>query len=38
MKMKKYKVRGAVVVTIEEIYSNMHGGRKVTEQPEGLPQ
>lgn len=29
---KKYKVRSAVLVTIEEIYSNMHGGRKVSEK------
>jgi predicted pyridoxine 5'-phosphate oxidase superfamily flavin-nucleotide-binding protein len=28
---KKYKVRSAVLVTIDEIYSNMHGGRKVLE-------
>ena len=27
---KQYKVRSAVLVTIEEIYSNMHGGRKIT--------
>lgn len=31
---KRYKVRGAVLVTIEDIYSNMHGGRKVMETPE----
>lgn len=28
---KKYKVRSAVLVTIDEIYSNMRGGRKVSE-------
>ncbi|MEJ2660742.1 MAG: pyridoxamine 5'-phosphate oxidase family protein [Desulfobacteraceae bacterium] len=28
---KKYKVRSAVLVTIDEIYSNMQGGRKVSE-------
>ena len=28
---KKYKVRSAVLVKIEEIYSNMNGGRKITD-------
>lgn len=35
---KRYKVRGAVLVTIEEIYSNMHGGRTLTEKQEGQAQ
>lgn len=28
---KKYKVRSAVLVKVEEIYSNMHGGKKITD-------
>ncbi|BBO89157.1 pyridoxamine 5'-phosphate oxidase family protein [Desulfosarcina ovata] len=30
---KKYKVRSALLVSVEEIYSNMHGGRKIAEEP-----
>jgi predicted pyridoxine 5'-phosphate oxidase superfamily flavin-nucleotide-binding protein len=28
----KYKVRSAVLVTVEEIFSNMYGGRKISEE------
>jgi len=28
---KNYKVRSAVLVKVEEIYSNMHGGKKITD-------
>jgi uncharacterized protein len=29
---KKYKVRSAVLVTVEEIYSNMRGGRRILQE------